>query len=144
MQFCKTSTIFCYMKAKFSIIFKSLLCPLPICIFFVINSKQKFIVLIFYFQSTPPKAPVVSMLQPPDGLLSVNAVCHFYRFELALPHLYIFCYKPETDMYRHNFLLLRYAAESTGSFHAATSARPFVRQCHFYRSELGRLGIRRL
>ena len=89
--------------------------------------------------------------------------CHFYRselgrlgigrlwhilfchwFKLALTHLYIFCYKPETDMNRHNFLLSRYAAESTGSFHAATSARPFVRQCHFYRSELGRLGIGRL
>ena len=50
----------------------------------------------------------------------------------------------ETKMYRHNFLLSRYAAQSTGSFHAAASARPFVRQCHFYRSELGRLGVRRL
>lgn len=53
-------------------------------------------------------------------------------------------YYPETEMYRQNFLLSRYTAESTGSFHAATSARPFVRQCHFYRSELGRLGIGRL
>ena len=39
-------------------------------------------------------------------------------------------------MYCHNFLLSRYATQSTGSFHAAASARPFVRQCHFYRFEL--------
>ena len=140
MQFCKTSTNFCYIRAKVSIIFKSLLCP--ICIFFVINSKRKFIVLIFYFQSTPPKAPVVSMLQPQDGLLSVNATS--IDLNLLCPIYIFFCYKPETDMYRHNFLFSRYATESTGSFHAATSTRPFVRQCHFYRSELGRLGIRRL
>ena len=58
------------MKAKFSIAFlKKFAYNLRI---FIIR-KRKCTVKIFYFQGTPPKAPVVSMLRPPHGLLSVNA-----------------------------------------------------------------------